>query len=199
MHTIHNRAQIILLIVVLYYPRKKPRLDSDDVVDNIFQDEDFKDFTLESEEGTKFPCHRIVLGAQSTVLKRMFIAPMEEKKNSTLKLEYKTDIVEKFVKFFYSEEIEDGKEENLWCYLELAEKYDITHLKELVEDIAIRRLTVENMVDLFLLADHFSAETLRKAARDCIKSNKKKVRESLAEMEKLEKSQMMKIMDILFD
>ena len=107
--------------------------------------------------------------------------------------------MEKFVNFFYSEEIEDEKEENLRCYLELAEKYDITHLKELVEEIAIRQLTVENMVDLFLLADHFSAETLRKAAMDCIKSNKKKVRESLAEMEKLEKSQMMKIMDILFD
>ena len=185
----------------MFFPRKKPRLDydDDDVVDNIFKDEDFKDFTLESEEGTKIPCHRLLLGAQSTVLKRMFIAPMAEKNNSTLKMEYKADIVEKFVKFFYSEKIEEEKEENLRCYLELAEKYNIPHLKELVEELAITRLNVENMVDFFLLADHFSAEHLGKAARDFIKSNKKKVRESLAELEKLEKSQMMKIMDIFVE
>ena len=30
-------------------------------------------------------------------------------------------------------------------------------------------------------------------------TNKKKVRESLAEMEKLEKNQLMKVMDIMFD
>ena len=185
----------------MFFPRKKPRLDydDDDVVDNIFKDEDFKDFTLESEEGTKIPCHRLLLGAQSTVLKRMFIAPMAEKNNSTLKMEYKADIVEKFVKFFYSEKIEEEKEENLRCYLELAEKYNIPRLKELVEELAITKLNVENMVDFFLLADHFSAENLGKAARDFIKGNKKKVRESLAELEKLEKSQMLKVMEILFE
>ena len=179
--------------------RKKPRLSDKTVMASISEDVDFTDFSLESEEGTKFPCHRIVLGAQSTVLKRMFITPMEEKNSSTLKLDYKADVVEKFVEFFYTEDIKDENEENFRCYLELAEKYDIPHLKELVEVFAIGQINVENMVDIFLLADHFSAGTLGKAAKDFIKTNKKKVRESLAEIEKLEKSQMMKIMDILFD
>ena len=188
-----------MILYVLFCLRKKPRLDPGDVVDNIFKDEDFKDFTLESEEGTKFPCHRIILGAQSTVLKRMFITPMEERNNSTLKLDYKADVVENFVDFFYIDDIKDEKDENLRCYLELAEKYDIPRLKELVEEHAISKINIENMVDLFLLADHFSAETLGKAAKDFIKTNKKKVRESLAEMEKLEKNQLMKVMDIMFD
>ena len=180
------------------YPRKKPRLEPDDVFDNILKDEDFKDFTVESVEGTKFPCHRVILGAQSSVLKRMFITPMEEKNKSTLKLDYKADVVEKFVRFFYKNDLEDG-EENLRCYLELAEKYDIPHLKELVEKLSIKKINVENMVEMFLLADHLSAETLGKATKDFIETNKKKVRENLAEMEKLEKSQMMKIMEILCD
>ena len=181
------------------YDRKKPRLDPETVVlpSDIFQEEEFKDFSLESEEGSKFPCHRIVLGAQSSVLMRMFIAPMEEKNKSTMKLQYKADIVEKFVNFFYKKDIEEEKEENLGRYLELAEQYDIPHLKKQVEELAINKINVENMVNILLLADLYSAETLKKAAEDFIKSNKQKVRENLAEMEKLEKSQLMKIMDIL--
>ena len=58
-------------------------------------------------------------------------------------------------------------------------------------------MSVENMVDMLLLADLYSAKTLRKAAEDFILSNKRKVRENMAEMVKLEKSQLMKIMDIL--
>ena len=41
-----------------------------------------------------------------------------------------------------------------------------------------------------------SAETLGKAAKVFIKTNKKKVRGNLTELEKLEKSQILKIMDI---
>ena len=47
----------------------------------------FTDFTLESEDGTKFPCHRIVLAVQSRVLRRMFLSSLEEKKPSNLKLQ----------------------------------------------------------------------------------------------------------------
>ena len=75
-------------------------------MDSISEDGDFTDFTLESEDGTKFPCHQIVLAAQSSVLKRMFLSPFEEKKTSSLQLQYKADIVRKFVKFFYKREIE---------------------------------------------------------------------------------------------
>ena len=60
------------------FPRKKPRLSAETLVSNISDDGDFTDFTLESEEGAKFPCHRAVLAAQSSVLRRMFLSPMEE-------------------------------------------------------------------------------------------------------------------------
>ena len=79
----------------------------------------------------------------------------------------------KFVKFFYKREIKEEEEEgNLRYFLELAEKYDLPHLKEEVEELAIRKLTVENMVDML------------------------KVKEGLADLEKLEKSQRMKIVSI---
>ena len=164
---------------------------------DISEDGDFTDFTLESEDGAKFPCHRSVMAAQSSVLKRMFLTPMEEKKTSNLQLEYKAGIVVKFVKFFYVREIGEEEEEgNLRCFLELSEKYNIPHLKKEVEELAMRKLTVENMVDIYLLADFHSAEDLRTAAEAFIRTNRMKVREDLDELEKLEKSQRMKIVSI---
>ena len=140
---------------------------------SIYEDKDLTDFTMESEEGAKFPCHRNVLAAQSSVLRKMFLSPMEERETSNLKMMYKADIVKKFVKFFYKREIEVGEEEgNLPCFLELAEKYDLPHLKEEVEDLAIRKMTMENMVDMFLLADLHSAENLRDVAEDFIRTNR---------------------------
>ena len=164
---------------------------------NISDDGDFTDFTLESEEGAKFPCHRTVLAAQSSVMRRMFLSPMEERETSSLKLQYKDDVVRKFMKFFYKRELEEEEEEeNLRCFLELAEKYDLPHLKEEVEELAIRKLTVENMVDMFLLADFHSAEGLRNAAEGFIKTNRMKVKEDFDELFKLEKDQLKKIMSI---
>jgi len=177
--------------------QKKKTAAAETVFADMFQDKDFMDFTLESEDGTKFPCHKIVLGTQSSVLKRMFLSPMEEKKESNLRLKYKTDIVEKFVQFFYKREIEAEIEENIDSFLELADMYDIPNLKDQVEEVAISKLTEENMVDMFLLADLYSAEELRKAAEHIIRKNKKKVKENMAEFEKLERNQLMKILSIL--
>ena len=162
---------------------------------SIFEDQDLMDFTLESEEGVKFPCHRNVLAAQSSVLRRMFLSPMEERETSRLKIMYKAEVVRKFVKFFYKRKL-DETERNLRCLLELAEKFDLPHLKEEVEELAIRKLTVENMVDMFLLADIHSAKDLKTAAEGFIKTNRIKVREDLAELDKLERGQLMKIMSI---
>ena len=131
------------------------------------------------------------MAVQSSVLRRMFLNPFEKKRTSSLKLQYKTDIVRKFVKFFYERKIEEEEKEegNLGCFLDLANQYDIPHLKKEVEKLAKRKLTVENMVDMFLLADLHSAEDLKSAAEGFIRTNRLKVKEGLAELEKLERNQ----------
>ena len=123
----------------LFFSRKKPRLDAETLVASISEDGDFTDFTLESVDGAKFPCHRAVLAAQSRVLKNMFLKPMKERKTSILQLKYKADIVGKFVKFFYEREIKEDEEEgSLRNYLELAEKYDLPHLKKQAEELLLQ-------------------------------------------------------------
>ena len=66
---------------------------------SISENGEFTDLTLKSEEGTKFLVHRAVLAAQSSVLRRMFLNPMEERKTASLQLQYKAEIVETFVQF----------------------------------------------------------------------------------------------------
>lgn len=164
---------------------------------SISEDVDFTDFSLVSEDGEKFPVHRNVLAVQSSVLRRMFLSPMKERKTGSLQLQYKADIVEKFVKFFYERKIQEEEEvETLGCFLELAEEYDIPHLKEEVEELAMRKLTVANMVDMFLLADLFSAQHLKTAAESFIRANRMKVKENLSELNQLERNQAMKIVRI---
>ena len=80
--------------------------------------------------------------------------------------------------------------------MELADKYDVPHLKEEVEELAMRRLTVENMMDMFFLADLHSAENLRTAAEGFIRTNRLKVKDGLDELNKLERDQAMKIVNI---
>ena len=106
--------------------------------------------------------------------------------------------MEKFVKFFYELEIQEEEDEgNIRCFLDFAEKYDIPHLKQKVERLAMRKLTMENMVDMFLLADFYSADDLKKLVEFFIKSNRLKVKEGLSELEKLEKSQLIKLLSIV--
>ena len=81
----------------------------------------------------------------------------------------------------------------------MAEKYDIPLLKKEVEQTAIRKLSVENMVDMFLLADFYTAKDLKKAAEVFIKSNKAKVKEDFAELDNLEKSHLMQMLRIFLD
>ena len=73
---------------------------------------------------------------------------MEEKKTASLQLQYNADIVRKFVKFFYKRKIEEEEEEDtLRSFLEFSEKYDIPHLKKEVEEIAMRKLSVDRSRD----------------------------------------------------
>ena len=134
----------------------------------------FTDFTIVSNDGTKFPCHRAVMATKSSVMMAMMEADMREKKESTLKLQFNGEIVKSFVDFFYDKEVD--KEliaREIGAFLDISEAYDLTSLKHLTESVAIRTLKIENMVEMFFLADKYKAEELKSAFERFIRSNKK--------------------------
>ena len=134
----------------------------------------FTDFTIVSNDGTKFPCHRAVMATKSSVMMAMMEADMREKKESTLNLQFNGEIVKNFVDSFYDEELDkELMAREIGAFLDLSEAYDLTSLKHLIESVAIGTLKVENMVEMFFLADKYKAEELKSASERFIRSNKK--------------------------
>ncbi len=82
---------------------------------------------------TKFPCHRSVLAARSSVFKAMFYGPgkfKESKKNCRVVIEeFQPEEVKQFLRFVYSG-VCDFKEVDPWHILTLADKYDVEMLNK---------------------------------------------------------------------
>ena len=140
---------------------------------NIREEEIFSDFSLVSKEGKRFPCHRLILGTQSPVLMAMMVDDMKEKMKNEVKLEYGEEIVKLFVDYFYTGEVPHvNLGENIKIFLELADFYDLGSLKLQTEKAAFSKMSCENMVDMYVLADLYRAENLKEAAENLIKENK---------------------------
>ena len=140
--------------------------------------EHFSDFTIISEEGTRFPCHRVFLATKSPVMMAMLSHNMKEKEESEMKLEHKEEVVEHLVDYFYRGRISpDILKEHIGKYLELADLYHLEPLMRQTEKIAIQETNCQNMVDMLVLADLYKAEKLRKTAEGMISRNKKLLKE----------------------
>ena len=141
-------------------------------------EEDFTDFTILSQEGTEFPCHRVIVGSQSPPLKAMMIRDTKERKEGQVKLPFKAEVVKAFVGFFYSRKVsQEIIQENLESFLTLADSYDVAPLKLQVEEAAVELLTTENMVDMFYWGDLYNATQLKEASEFLISRNKEVLKE----------------------
>ena len=126
-----------------------------------------------SQEGARFPCHRLFLATQSPVMRAMMTHDMKEKQESELTLEYSEEVVKHFVEYFYSRKVPTTVlEENLESFLALSESYDLTPLKYQAEEAAIEQITVENMLHMFALSYHYNAYKLMEVSEFLIKTNR---------------------------
>ena len=144
---------------------------------NIREDKIFTDFTVVSQEGERFPCHRMFLATQSPVMMAMMKHDMKEKQKSEVTIKYKSEIVEHFVEYFYTGNVPTTVlEENLESFLALSESYDLRPLKYQAEEAAIEKITVENMVYMFALSDHYNAYKLMEVSEFMINTNRSSLR-----------------------
>ena len=142
------------------------------------QDGVFSDWTIISEEGQKFPCHRNILAAKSSTMKAMMTSEMKEKEEMETRLKYNNKVVGAFVEYFYKGEVPRVVlETNLSSFMELSDFYNLDPLKSQVEDVAIKSLDLENVVEMFSLANLHKAIKVKKAIKFFILENKKKLAE----------------------
>ena len=126
----------------------------------------FSDFKIVSLRGKEFKCHRAVFAAQSIVMKESLRYDLQEEGTSEIYLKHGNNVVaERFVKFFYGEEMKDEKmKENFGHYMELAETWALPDMKQQVEEEAMKQLSQENMVEFYFLAETCQAKRSRKTA-----------------------------------
>ena len=177
-------------------PEKKPQLLS-----LMYKESAFMDFYMLAKTNGKtksFPCHRVVLAAQSSPILRNYL--VEEGAGGELQLGFNNNIVEKFVKYFYGEPITDDRmKDHFAAYMELANRFNLPEMKEQVEKEALKHINTDlNMVELYFKAEQFQAELVKTAAKTVIKKNKAKIQENKQALDKkLKKAQLSILLSIL--
>ena len=136
------------------------------------------DYTVLSQDGARFPCHRIFLATQSPPLMAKMTLDMKEKRESEMRLEYEQDVVRHFVDYFYTGMIpQETLEENLESFLALADFYDLAGMKLQTEKAAIKKMTVGDMLEMNVLANLYRADQLKVASEFLIQNNKESLKD----------------------
>lgn len=123
----------------------------------------FSDITVTCE-GVEISAHKVILAARSPVFNAMFNHNMRESETKALNIEdLDMDTVKDMLRYIYA-----GKIENLNTrsprLLEAADKYQLSELKEICEEMLCSSLTVETCLECLVLADMHNAADLKAAS-----------------------------------
>ena len=140
-------------------------------------------------QGREFNCHKMILAGRSPVFNAMFTHDMGESRSGRLDIkDLDVDTVGKMLTYIYSDKIDntDGKckEEML---LAAAEKYDLPGLKSLCENALSKAMTIDNVLDMLLLADLNKAKSVKDVAINFIIENAQEIVSQEGWSKKLEK------------
>ncbi|XP_065203502.1 protein roadkill-like [Planococcus citri] len=132
-----------------------------------FENRDFTDFTI-SVEGKEYPVHKIILASCSDYFATMFKTGMKESaENRVVITDVDEAVMDEVLRFIYT-----GKCENIdylaYDLLAAADKFDIGHLKKICEDSVYKSLSVDNALNVLILADRHNANELKSKTIDFI-------------------------------
>uniref|UniRef100_A0AC35TSD1 BTB domain-containing protein n=1 Tax=Rhabditophanes sp. KR3021 TaxID=114890 RepID=A0AC35TSD1_9BILA len=108
-----------------------------------------------------FKCHKALLATRSPVFKCMLQADMKEALENNIVIEDTCEeVIGELLRYIYSETIQNLETMADKLFI-AADKYQIERLKSLCEVAMCNNLTCDNVCELFILADIYSAENLR--------------------------------------
>merc|ERR1719228_1990275 len=151
----------------------------------------FTDFRISCSNGMSFPCHKAFLYANSPVLERMIESNMKEAKEDEMVLNYEEVVVEGFVKFFYTGQVDsEVLKEHSVSFLDLGGQYEMPGLKSQAEQSMRACLSVENVLRFLGVGVMYNGEEIKEAAKAYFAANissldTSEVREYLKENEYL--------------
>lgn len=150
-----------------------------DEMSSILFDDTISDITIKVEEEL-IPAHKFILCLRSEVFRAMLRSPMKESVSNVIEIsDFEAVVVREFLHFIYTDTCSpkamDTHAEQL---LAMACKYQVKGLETLCENHLCSTLTVDNIVNVLLLADMYSARHLKNRALLFISHNAKAVIQS---------------------
>ncbi|XP_057318588.1 speckle-type POZ protein B-like [Microplitis mediator] len=108
----------------------------------------------------KFKAHKFILSTRSPVFSAMFTHELKENRNSEVDIpDIDPEIFNKMLEFIYTDEI-NNLDEDAESLLESADKYQLLNLKSLCEESLSKSVSIDNAIELMILADLHNADTL---------------------------------------
>lgn len=125
--------------------------------------------------------HKLILSTRSPVFAAMFKTDMKEKEEDTVEIEdVEPEVFELLLEFIYTGKFgeDHDEEDDSIDWLELmtaADEYDIADLKNICARRLASNLSVDDVIDIYILSDRIKEQQLKKTAANFIILNKSKI------------------------
>jgi BTB/POZ domain len=133
-------------------------------------DQTLTDVTLKVKD-KEFKAHKVILAAASPVFKAMFKEGTKEHEDSCVNIQdMDSDVFEVFLRFLYSGQV-DQLDEMISELFVAADKYDVQPLREICIHHMAKNISMDNAVNMLILADRYGLEPIKIQAQKFITNN----------------------------
>lgn len=181
-HNVHRRC--VVKCYIQAFPRqdevpRSMRVSTDNHLikdlECLLNDKKLADVTLVSSSGKKFKAHKAILSSRSPVFDKMFEHEMREKRENVVKISDLEDIVlENVLQYVYT-----GRTKNVKTHaaklMAAADKYQLDGLKSICADELLRGISVDNAVNILVLADLYNMAGFKLKVIDFVNEHAKRV------------------------
>ncbi|XP_014359880.2 uncharacterized protein LOC106711959, partial [Papilio machaon] len=133
----------------------------------LLSNESSKDFELKTPSGKVYKIHKLILAAQSPVLRKT-LKNLNEK---SLLLDICDNDLELLLQFFYTGAINNVSEQNCIQLLEIAGRFELRSLFLFMQDVVKKQITVENAMDIAIISEKYKLEDMQKNIFQFIKEH----------------------------
>ncbi|XP_057318494.1 speckle-type POZ protein B-like [Microplitis mediator] len=119
----------------------------------------------------KFKAHKLIMSTRSPVFFAMFTHEMKENRESEVTIpDIEPEVFNKLLEFIYTDKITNLDADAAYL-LEAADKYQLLNLKSLCEESLSKSASIDNAIELMILADLHNANQLFEHALELIIKN----------------------------
>lgn len=141
----------------------------------LYDNQEFSDIKLLAR-GKVFHAHKNILASRSSVFAAMFRHKMKENMENVVPIkDVRIKVLKEMLHYMYTGSVRDMKMNTAQDLLIVAEKYDIPGLKKITGKVLEKKLTVDNAINILILADSHNAIDLKKSTVDFLAANIKDV------------------------